>query len=414
VQHTQDAATFDAAVRTALQPDLEIIRPLGSGSSAHVYLAREPALQRLVAVKVLKPELAVDQVLRRRFEREAQSAARVSHRHVTSVHRVGSLEGGLPYMVLEYVEGRTVAEALAAGGPLPVQDALVLLASVASALAAVHERGIVHRDIRPDNVYLEHRTGRAVLGDFGIAALADSGAAHSTKLTAVGQRLGVTGCMSPEQVRGEECTVQSDMYAFGVLGYEVLAGRGPYDARGDAQLLAAHLQGEPRPLLELRAAADPRMAALLQRCLAKDPQRRPVARDVAAALDQMQRGDSPAGADETDAFGQFLSELKRRRVYHVLVAYGTVAGVVLAFGDQIIQAFDISRSAHQYLIMGLLAGFPLAMVLSWIFDAGPGGIRRTRAAVPQTGRARAVMWGALAVSAVIAGLLGWLVLGRGG
>jgi eukaryotic-like serine/threonine-protein kinase len=413
VQQTQDVTGFDASVRAALQPELEILRPLGTGSSGRVYLAREPALQRLVAVKVLKPELAADDVLRRRFEREAQSAARVSHPHVTGIYRVGRLNGDLPYMVQEYVDGRTVAEALAASGPLALEDARALLASVAAALAAVHDRGIVHRDVRAENVYLEHRTGRAVLGDFGIAALAEAGAANAMKLTVAGQRLGATGCMSPEHVRGEECTVQSDVYALGILGYDVLAGRGPYDVKGEAQLLAAHLQAAPTPLTRLRADADSRVADLLQRCLAKDPRHRPLARDVAAALEQLRPGAAgPAG--EQDAFGQFLQELKRRRVYHVLVAYGTFAGFVVAFGEQVIQAFDVSQRTHQILIISVLAGFPLSLVLSWIYDAGPGGIRRTRTAVPQSGRARAVMWGALAASALSAVLLGWLVLRPGG
>jgi tRNA A-37 threonylcarbamoyl transferase component Bud32 len=413
VQQTQDVTGFDTDVRAALQPELEVLRPLGSGSSARVYLAREPALQRLVAVKVLKPELAADNVLRRRFEREAQSAARVSHPHVTGIYRIGRLAGDLPYMVQEYVDGRTVAEALAAGGPLAGEDARALLASVAAALAAVHDRGIVHRDVRAENVYLEHRTGRAVLGDFGIAALAEAGAAHAVKLTVAGQRLGVTGCMSPEHVRGEECTVQSDVYALGILGYNVLAGRGPYDVKGEAQLLVAHLQAAPVPLTRLRADVDPRMADLLQRCLAKDPRHRPLARDVAAALEQLRPGAPERPAAEQDAFGQFLQELKRRRVYHVLVAYATFAGFIVAFGEQIIQAFDVSQRTHQILISAILAGFPLSLVLSWIYDAGPGGIRRTRSAVPQSGRARAVMWGALVASALFAVLLGWLVLRQG-
>jgi serine/threonine-protein kinase PpkA len=413
VQPTQATADFDAAVRSMLEPDLEVIRPLGTGSSARVYLAREPGLQRLVAVKVLRPELAGDEVLRRRFEREGQSAARVSHPHVVGIHRIGRFADGLPYMVLEYVDGRTVAEALAAGGPLPVEEARGVLHAVASALVTVHERGIVHRDVRSDNVFLENRTGRAVLGDFGIAALADSGSSSAAKLTAVGQRLGVTTSMSPEQVRGEEITPQSDVYALGVLGYEILVGRGPYEARGDAQLLVAHLQAEPTPLVQLRGAVDPRLAELLQRCLAKDPRHRPLSSDVAAALERLRPGAPAEESAPDDAFGQFVLELKRRRVFTVLWAYGTIAGVVLGFGDQVIEAFDVSRGAHQALIIGVLVGFPAALVLSWLYDAGRGGIRRTRSELPQSGRTRALMWAALGASAALAALLGWLLL-RGG
>lgn len=409
-QHT---AEFDEAVRTGLHPELEVIRPLGSGSNARVYLAREPGLRRLVAVKVLKPEFGEDEVLRRRFEREGQSVARVSHPHVVGVHRVGRLPDGLPFMVLEYVDGRTVTEALAAGGPMPVEDARRVLLAVASALAAAHEQGIVHRDVRTGNVFVENRTGRAVLGDFGIAAIEETGSAHATKLTAVGQRLGVTTSMSPEQVRGEDTTTQSDIYALGVLGYEILAGRGPYEAKGDAQLLAAHLQAAPTPLQGLRATVDVRLAVLLERCLAKDPRHRPLASDVAAALERLRPGAASDEPEPDDALGQFINELKRRRVFTVLWAYATFAGLILGFGDQVVQAFELSRGAHQALVVGVLGGFPLALVLSWLYDAGRGGIQRTQAEAPQSARTRTLMWSALAASALLALLLGWLVL-RGG
>jgi serine/threonine protein kinase len=414
VQPTQEVADFDAAVRAALSPELELVRPLGSGSGARVYLAREAALQRLVAVKVLRPEAAGDEVLRRRFEREAQSAARLSHPHVTAIHRVGRLPDGLPYMVLEYVEGRTVADALAATGPMPETEARALLAAVASALVAVHDGGIVHRDVRPGNIFLEERTGRALLGDFGIAALADAGGGQGARLTMVGQRLGVSGSMSPEQIRGEEVTAQSDIYSLGVLGYEILTGRGPYDAASDAQLLVAHLQAVPVPLRFLNPGIDPRLDALLQRCLAKEPRHRPVAREVVAALAAMQPAGPGGEAPPEDALGQLIHELKRRRVITVLWAYATFAGVLLGFGDQIIQAFSVNRAIHQVLIIAVLAGFPAALVISWLYDAGRGGLRRTPSAAPQSRRTRLLMWGALAASALMAALLGWVLLRRGG
>jgi eukaryotic-like serine/threonine-protein kinase len=316
----------DATELAGLKPDLEILRQLGSGATANVYLAREPALQRLVAVKVLRPDVASDTVARQRFEREAQSAARISHANVTAVYRVGRLAGDVPYMVMEYIDGRTVREVIAAGTTFDLGYARALLASVAAALAAAHARGIVHRDVRPGNVFVENRTARAVLGDFGIAALLESGAESAARLTALGVKVGDTRYMSPEQLRGEPVTEQSDMYAFGILAYEVLTGRGPFEAKGEAQMVAAHLQGEPQKLRELRGNVDPTVAARVERCLAKDPNRRPRAQDMAAALAAVPTTAASAGpADELGPIAQLLDELRRRRVYKVLVGYGAAS-----------------------------------------------------------------------------------------
>ncbi|HSJ06196.1 MAG TPA: serine/threonine-protein kinase, partial [Longimicrobiales bacterium] len=251
----------------ALLPDLEILRPLGSGVTAHVHLAREPALQRLVAVKVLRPEAAADAVARRRFEREAQSAARITHPNVTAIHRVGRLPDDTPYIVMEYVEGRTVSDVMAAGGDFDLATARRLLTAVASALAAAHDRGIVHRDLRPGNVFVENRTGRAILADFGIAALLDSGSSAATRLTQAGVLVGDVRRMSPEQIRGEPVTSQSDVYSFGVLAYEMLTGHSPYRRETDAALMAAHLRQEPRRLADLLEDVDPALAGIIERCL---------------------------------------------------------------------------------------------------------------------------------------------------
>src|SRR5690606_22829751 len=142
----------------------------------------------------------------------------------TAVYRVGRLADDIPYMVLEYVDGRTVRDIVDSGTTFDYSYAKTLLASVAGALAAAHDRGIIHRDVRPANVFVENRTARAVLGDFGIAALLESGSSSAARLTAVGVKLGETRYMSPEQIRGDQLTEQSDVYAFGILAYEVLTG----------------------------------------------------------------------------------------------------------------------------------------------------------------------------------------------
>jgi serine/threonine protein kinase len=403
---------LDAAMLDGLKPDLEILRQLGSGATANVYLAREPALQRLVAVKVLRPDVAADTIARQRFEREAQSAARISHANVTAVYRVGRLPGDVPYMVMEYIDGRTVQEVIAAGTTFDVGEARRLLASVAGALAAAHDRGIVHRDVRPGNVFIENRTARAVLGDFGIAALLESGAESAARLTSLGVKLGDTRYMSPEQLRGEPVTEASDMYAFGILAYEMLSGRGPYEATGEAQMMVAHLQREPLKLRELRGEVDPTVAERVERCLAKDPNLRPRAQEIAAALAAAPATATAGPVEDPGPIAQLLEELRRRRVYKVLVGYGAFALAVFGVAQGIDQAFPLSRLANQVLVLATLAGFPLALILSWIFDIRAGRIQRTRA-VAASPRARMLMWLGLGVSVLTAAVLGWLLLGGG-
>jgi serine/threonine protein kinase len=409
MMHTE-ATGPEATVLAELQPDLEVLRLLGSGDTANVYLAREPALQRLVAVKVLHSDLAADTVARQRFEREAQSAARISHPNVTAIYRVGRLAGDVPYMVMEHIDGRTVRDILESGTAFQYPEARSLLASVAAALCAAHDRGIVHRDVRPGNVFVENRTTRAVIGDFGIAALLESGAASAARLTGAGVKLGETRYMSPEQIRGEQVTEQSDVYAFGILAYEVLSGRGPYDAKGEAQMIAAHLQREPLKLRDLRGDIDPSVAALIERCLGKEPNRRPRAQEIALAL-SAPTVPVAAYAEDLGPIGQLLEELRRRRVYRVLVGYGAFALAVFGVSQGVDQAFVIPSLANQIVVVGTLAGFPLTLVLSWVFDIRAGRIERTRSA-GSSSRARAVMWLSLGAIVAIVATLGWLLLQR--
>ena len=206
-----------------LIPDIEVIRHLSETNTATVFLARETALKRLVAVKVLSPKLSGNPKAVARFEREAQAAAALSHPNVVSVHGVGRLSGGTPYIVMQHVKGRTIADRLAAEGPLPDDDVRRILSAVASALTAAHKQGIVHRDVTPRAIMEEQETGRVLLTDFGIAAVMATGAGSSDgRLTVAGEVLGNPLYISPEQRRGEEVSDRSDVYSLGVVGLELL------------------------------------------------------------------------------------------------------------------------------------------------------------------------------------------------
>ena len=219
-----------------LAPDFQIVRLLGEGSMANVYLAREQELQRMVAIKVMKAELAGDETARKRFEREARSAAKIHHHNVTAVYRVGSLEDETPFIVMEHIEGRNLSDALQAEGAMDIEQACNVLGQLASALAAAHENGIVHRDVRPANVVRERDSDRVVLTDFGIAGILDTGADSVTRLTQQGQLLGDPRYMSPEQLLGDPLTDESDVYSLGILGYEILTLKHAYGARRRCRL----------------------------------------------------------------------------------------------------------------------------------------------------------------------------------
>ena len=279
-----DRDSLADALREALAPAYLVVRRLGQGGMGSVYLAREPALKRPVAVKVMLPDLARDETNRARFEREAQSVAAISHPNVISVYRVGALADGTPFFVMQYVQGKSLDDRLETAGPLGVGEARRVLGEVASALAAAHKRDIVHRDIKPANILQDEESGRVVVTDFGIAAVRPQREAPSPRLTQTGTSLGTPTHMSPEQLLGEPVTDKSDVYSFGILAYELLTGQGPFRITSPHEAVAAHLRDTPPPLSRLRPEVDPELEQIALGCLAKKPEDRPGAAQLAQRL----------------------------------------------------------------------------------------------------------------------------------
>jgi len=402
--------TLEQRVREELAPDLEVIRLIGRGSVATVYLAREPALKRLVAVKVLRPDIASDETTRRRFEREAQAAARINHPNITDVYRVGRLRLGVPYIVMEFIDGRNLADLITARGRLTSAEVRQVVACVADALSAAHAKGIIHRDVRPANVICEDRSDRYVLTDFGIAALLESGGETTTQLTTVGHRLGDPRYMSPEQLNGETLTVQSDIYSLGVLGYELLTGEGPFAGASRGEALVAQIQGEPRKLTAMLPDVEPKLAGVLERCIARNPDHRPRATEVLLGLVAPSPSVLPA-VETTGAVHAFLLELKRRRVGQLGLAYV----VALAAGGQavtmIAEAVGFGWLGNAVVAVAL-AAFPIALALAWMYDIREGRVSRATAdpTYELSAFRRALPWLGLAFSIVLAGSLGlWLL-----
>ena len=237
---------------------------------AVVYRATDVRLNRRVAIKLLPPELAFNPDVRERFLREAQTSAQLTHPHIVPIYTVDEREG-MVYFVMALVDGESLAERLAREPRLPIADARRILADVADALAYAHGRGVVHRDVKPDNVMIDRVTDRAVVTDFGIARAA----AGDSRLTVTGVAVGTPAYMSPEQAIGErELDGRSDIYSLGVVGYQMLAGATPFRAANTPAMLVKHLSETPRPLDALRPDAPAALVHAIMRALAKKPEHR--------------------------------------------------------------------------------------------------------------------------------------------
>ena len=253
-------------VRAALTGSYEIEDEIGSGGMATVYRARDAKHDREVAVKVLKPELAAA-LGPDRFPREIKIVAKLQHPHILPLHDSGETEGIL-YYVMPFVEGESLRAKLDRDGELPVRDAVRILREVVDALSYAHGKGIMHRDIKPDNVMLSGK--HAMVMDFGVAkALSDAG---GEKLTTVGVAVGTPKYMSPEQATGDAHLDQrSDIYAIGILGYELLTGDTPFSGKTSQATLAAHVMEQPKGIREHRPAVPQGLSDAIMKCLEKNP-----------------------------------------------------------------------------------------------------------------------------------------------
>ncbi len=312
----------------------ETIAPLGAGGMGEVYRAKDPRLDRIVAIKVLPQHLAGTPEARQRFEREARSVSALNHPNICTLFDVGS-QDGTEYLVMEYLEGETLAARLEKGA-LPLDQALKIGIEISDALEKAHRQGIIHRDLKPGNIMLT-KSGAKLL-DFGLAkavdskpvsglTVAESGPIVREPVTDVGVVLGTYQYMAPELIEGLDADARSDIFAFGAVLYEMAAGKRAFDGKSQASVLAAILASEPKPISSLQPASPPALDRVVKICLAKDPNERwQTAHDVKLQLQWIAEGGSQAGLP-----APVVSHGKRReRTAWAVAAIATFIAITLA------------------------------------------------------------------------------------
>jgi tetratricopeptide (TPR) repeat protein len=364
-------------------------RELGGGGMSRVFVADERRLNRKVVIKVLSPELAAG-VSAERFEREIQLAASLQQANIVPILAAGDTDG-LPFYTMPFVEGQSVRARLAAHGPLPVADVVGILRDVAKALSYAHERGVVHRDIKPDNVLLSG--GTAVVTDFGIAKAISAARAPSDggTLTQMGTSIGTPAYMAPEQAAGDpDVDHRADIYSLGCMAFEMLTGQTPFQGRSPAKMLAAHMM-ETAPLVSsLRPEVPAGLDALVERCLAKEPSARPQSGvELAHALDAVVTGTGAAMPAQLLAGPHALRK--------ALIAYAVAVVAVAIVARASLVVFGLPDWVFQGALAVMLFGLP-AILVTWYVHRTAGRVASTTPVMTPGGTPRG--HGTLATMAV--------------
>src|SRR5262245_34258798 len=283
----------------------EILAPLGAGGMGEVYRARDPRLNRVIAIKVLPGSAAMDADRRDRFQREAHAIAALNHPNIVTIHSTEEIDGHA-VLTMELVEGRPLAEAIPTGG-LPLHRLLPIAIAVADAVASAHQKGITHRDLKPANIMLGQgeQEGRVKVLDFGLAKLADaatglSGAASmpttladgigAKPLTGEGRILGTVAYMSPEQAEGKTVDARSDLFSLGIILYEMATGRRPFTGDTSISIISSIVKDTPTPVTELNVELPHELGRIVRHALTKDPERRyQTAKDLRNDLEDLKR-----------------------------------------------------------------------------------------------------------------------------
>jgi serine/threonine protein kinase len=299
-----------SALASALAGQYDIQREIGRGGMGIVYLARDLKLDRPVAIKTLPAHLAGSPDVRERFLREARTAAHLSHPSIVPIHRADEIAGQV-FFVMGYVDGDSLAQRIQERGRPPFVETIAQLRDVALALGYAHARGVVHRDVKAENILIERGSGRAVVTDFGIARLAES-----KQLTATGQVLGTVHYMSPEQVSGEAIDGRSDVYSLGVVAFLALSGKFPFDSDTPSAILVSHVTRAAPRLADTAPDVPVAIATIVDRCLAKNPNDRfESSGALAEALERVRSDAAAADSERVDSPRTRISETQAQSVW---------------------------------------------------------------------------------------------------
>jgi tRNA A-37 threonylcarbamoyl transferase component Bud32 len=321
------------AVGSRLNGRYRIEDRIGSGGMSTVYRAFDETLEREVAIKIMHSDISSDDAALERFRREARTVAQLSHPHVVMVIDAGE-DGGHPYIVFEHVKGETLKDRIRREGPLPIAEAIAYAIEVGRALQAAHERGLVHRDVKPQNVLIDEE-GRAKVTDFGIARGLESKQAN--QLTAAGKVIGTTDYVSPEQAMGQEVSGQSDVYSLGIMLYEMLVGEVPFSGDSHVSVAMKHVREGLPDVRRRRPEVSAALAAVLERATAKDLETRyPTMDQLVRDLEEVLTYESARSGGATGEATAILSQLpasiagrrSRRRTIGLAVVYVAIAAVV--------------------------------------------------------------------------------------
>ncbi|HEU5170107.1 MAG TPA: protein kinase [Gemmatimonadales bacterium] len=379
-----------ARLQSLVGGSYRIRRELGGGAMSRVFLAEETRLGRQVVIKLLPPEMGAG-VNVERFEREIQFAARLQHPHIVPLLTAGA-EGDLLYYVMPFIQGESLRVKLAREGELPVTEAVRILREVVDALAYAHRNGVVHRDIKPDNILVAD--GHAVVTDFGVAKAVSASSGGS--LTSLGVALGTPAYMAPEQAAADpHVDHRADIYAVGVLGYEMLCGRPPFVEPTPQALLAAHITRPPEPVTRFRPSVSPQLEGLIARCLAKRAADRwQTAAELVQQLESMttpSAGTAPIGTQPVVSSGTEAA-IRRAHPARVALLFAAASALVLA----IVSFLMYRLGLPDWVLWGagvlLLIGLPI-MLLTSLHERRRAIARTTAVITPQpTGLARWFTW----------------------
>ena len=356
-----DIATLRRRLQQALGKEFTVGALLGEGGFAAVFRVREAPLNRDVAVKVLDLGLTPSPSLAERFVREARTVARLEHPHIVPIYKVGGHKNEVLYIVMRCLDGPSLRQLLEKYRRLSVRDAGRIARQVADALGYAHSRGVVHRDIKPDNILLD-ASGHVLVTDFGIAKAAQEA---STSLTTQGMVVGTPQYMSPEQATGDQVDGRSDIYSLGIVLYQMLAGAPPFDGESAQSILMKQATATPTPITRLRSDVPAALAAVMERLLAKDPaDRYPTADEVSRALVAA----LPAAARDRVRLGAGALSFTIKSLVSVVVG-----GCLVAF------AFGAGALAVSWTV---LSGPPRLDAVAPVSDSLAAALRRRGAVAP--------------------------------